>query len=190
MLTLAFILLTVNICNANQDYYWRDYTGKIPSDAFVAGQDVNQEKVYIGLVYLKSAGIVPTTILQGQKVTDILSVGNLNIPEKTQNYVQILCTDTPQMLEWITANKTHFHFLTMNKHVVRGGVQTDHWLSIGRVYYQNEIIIGKILSGRATINDAFMQYVHSNDITTAYSYEVLVNKESDRDSENELIEIA
>ena len=47
-------------------YYWRDYTGEIPEDAFPGGLDINQKPTYIGQAYLKGVGLIPTSLYPGQ----------------------------------------------------------------------------------------------------------------------------
>ncbi|CAG9764444.1 unnamed protein product [Ceutorhynchus assimilis] len=181
-ITLVVFLLAYKSFCYQTDYYWKDYTGIIPDDAFIAGHDYNGENIYVGLVYLGAEGIIPATITPGEKNT-YAAAGSDSV--KSQNYIQILCNQHPGSLKWIPVNKTDFHFITMHKQLVRGGIQNSNWLHIGRINHQGSLIVGKIMSGRAPINDAFMSYVYNEDVKKANSFETLtfVNLE-----DNELIE--
>ncbi|XP_060529306.1 uncharacterized protein LOC132703822 [Cylas formicarius] len=151
------------------DYYWKDYTGKVPEDAVPGGTDMNQEKVYIGQAFLQKEGIFPTTIYPGDKTVYVPWKG----AKKSQEFIQILCSRYPDSdaFKWTSANKTHLHLTTVNDHLIRGGIEDQKWLFIGRVKYQGQIVIGKVLQGN--VGNAIMYFAHDGNEHNAPSYEVL-----------------
>lgn len=67
------------------DYYWRDYTGEIPSDAVKGGRDVNNVTTYIGHVFVKNLGIIPVSIYPGQQSV----IANINGLHHLSNYISV-----------------------------------------------------------------------------------------------------
>lgn len=51
----------------HSDYYWRDYHGKIPSDAIEGGRDIRGHPTYIGQAFVLHHGILIGQIYPGQK---------------------------------------------------------------------------------------------------------------------------
>lgn len=82
-----------------------------------------------------------------------------------------MCGQDPESFRWIPSNSTHFHLLNTNNQIVRGGIEDNKWVNIGRVRYQGGTAIGKILSG--FIGGARMYFVHNEQELSADSYEVL-----------------
>jgi hypothetical protein len=66
LLLLVLLLIPLASCT-DANYYWREYTGKIPPDAVVGGADINGENVYIGQAYVKNSGLIPAQINAGVK---------------------------------------------------------------------------------------------------------------------------
>lgn len=55
-----------------KDYYWREYNGVIPEDAFPGGADMGGNPTYIGQTFFPSKTILtPTIIERGQKNASI-----------------------------------------------------------------------------------------------------------------------
>ncbi|XP_030750293.1 uncharacterized protein LOC115878071 isoform X2 [Sitophilus oryzae] len=66
LLVLCFLVgFTISL----NEYYWRDYSGTVPHDAYIAGKDTNGQNIYIGQVAVqKHTGIYPAVISPGKKV--------------------------------------------------------------------------------------------------------------------------
>ncbi|XP_030750271.1 uncharacterized protein LOC115878053 [Sitophilus oryzae] len=171
ILILSFLVSFILEFNlAYNDYTWRDYYpgGTIPSDAFSPGNDVNGNPLYIGQVLIKKnhSDIVPTTIYPDEPV-----YGASYGVKPADNFVQILCSQRPEYFTWTRTNSTDLHLLTNSLHFIRGGVEDGKWLYIGRVNYQGDIAIGKVLAGN--IGDALMYFVYKDKELNARSFDVL-----------------
>ena len=57
------------------DYYWRDYNGVVPFDAFPAGRDINGNDTYIGQVYVHLLGLFVGQIIPGTTQVDVPCYG-------------------------------------------------------------------------------------------------------------------
>jgi hypothetical protein len=51
--------------NCNSEYFWREYTGSVPEDTIVGGQDINGKDIYIGQAYVRNEGLIPVRISAG-----------------------------------------------------------------------------------------------------------------------------
>ncbi|KAJ8961143.1 hypothetical protein NQ318_008823 [Aromia moschata] len=154
------------------DYYWREYTGAIPVDAVSGGYDVNGRTTYIGQAYIKQWGIFPVTIYPGKKSVLAPIRGICEI----DNHIKVMCSSTTQNFKWIPANAADLHVKCINLHLVRGGVENESVLNIGRVVYQNEIVVGKVCGFR--VGKALMYFPDANKKKELHteSYEVLICK--------------
>jgi hypothetical protein len=66
--TVALILFIIGVQDAacyQRDYFWREYTGSVPEDAIVGGQDINGKDIYIGQAYVRNEGLIPVRISAG-----------------------------------------------------------------------------------------------------------------------------
>lgn len=61
------------------NYYWRDYTGIIPSDAVPGGTDINKVTTYIGQGFVKDQGIIPGIIYAGHNHITVPTHGTQNL---------------------------------------------------------------------------------------------------------------
>ncbi|KAF2887851.1 hypothetical protein ILUMI_18322 [Ignelater luminosus] len=64
------------------DYYWREYTGFIPSDAIIAGTDKSGKPIYIGQGFFKNIGLLPATIYKGSKSVSVTAIGKTHTADK------------------------------------------------------------------------------------------------------------
>ncbi|KAJ3642679.1 hypothetical protein Zmor_025440 [Zophobas morio] len=155
-------------------YYWRDYTGEIPADAFPGGHDLSNKPIYIGQAYLSGVGLIPTNLYPGQ--------AGLNLPcdwKVTYSDVgmKILCTPNPNSLSWENATSSDLHVTAAGKQLVIGGYQSRGarmLLNVGRVPHQGELLVGKVVGSEP--GQAVMYYVGSNKENAINSYQVLVQK--------------
>lgn len=58
------------------DYYWRDYNGKVPSDAVPAGEDVNGEPTFVGQIYLQGHGLFVAQIIPPNLQVEFAAYGH------------------------------------------------------------------------------------------------------------------
>ncbi|KAF5302556.1 hypothetical protein FQR65_LT00928 [Abscondita terminalis] len=68
-----FILLLCCTCQIHktngflyEEYYWQDFEGEIPTDAFPGGKDVNGKPIYVGQVFFASK-LLPAKIYEHDK---------------------------------------------------------------------------------------------------------------------------
>ncbi|KAJ3643279.1 hypothetical protein Zmor_026001 [Zophobas morio] len=126
-------------------YYWRDYTGKIPEDAFPGGHDSKGNPTYIGQAYLTGAGIIPTNVYRGQSAMYLPAGWEANYSDFA---MKILCTSNPKSLSWINVTPSDLHSVTAGKELVIGGYHPHNGgktlLNVGRVRHEGELIVGKI----------------------------------------------
>ncbi|EFA08774.2 uncharacterized protein LOC103314048 [Tribolium castaneum] len=153
---------------AKFDYYWRDYYGDIPDDAFPAGYDRNLEPTYIGQLFVLNHGLLTTRIYKGQKCVTASKEGIHTSSEA----IKILCSTQAEKFRWIPSTACELHVETIGKHLVVGGYENGKILNIGRGSYQEEVIVGKVCS--YNIGNALMYFPYKNEEVTMDSYEVLI----------------
>ncbi|KAK4886675.1 hypothetical protein RN001_002946 [Aquatica leii] len=149
------------------DYYWREYLGVIPDDAFPGGSDKSGAHTYIGQMFTKGL-LLPATIYQGSQ-TALASAGGISI--RQENFVKILCTQSPGRYRWIPTENSKIHLLT-DVHLVIGGTEAGYVLNIGRVNHEMNVVIGKIFADHTLHKGLKIPY--NNQEITYQSYEVLV----------------
>lgn len=73
--------------------------------------------------------------------------------------------------------------MTINKTLVRGGVEDGYILNIGRIASQGETVIGKIVTASADYPEtAPMFFAHKNKEKKVSNYEVLIYDSSESNS--------
>ncbi|XP_063922988.1 uncharacterized protein LOC135137293 [Zophobas morio] len=157
-------------------YYWRDYTGEIPEDAFPAGLDANTKPTYIGQAYLAGVGLIVTNVYPGQTT--------MNLPyyqvHPSDVGMKILCSSNPNSLFWENVTNRELPSTTAGKEVIIGGYQTNVYrmiLNIGRVLFQGELIVGKVTGNHPTENKAgqgILYFVAGGQENSVNSYQVLL----------------
>ncbi|XP_018562462.1 uncharacterized protein LOC108904402 [Anoplophora glabripennis] len=167
-LAIIFGCISNMFCDINYDYYWRDYTGDIPGDAVEGGRDVNNRKTYIGQVFVKNHGIIPVTIYPGIKSV----TANINGIHRLSSYIKILCSSSKENFKWFPADANRLHVQTINKHLVRGGVEYGLVSNIGRIKYQGELLVAKVCG--FNVGNAKLFFPAGNEEKHAESYEVLI----------------
>ncbi|KAG5868476.1 hypothetical protein JTB14_013079 [Gonioctena quinquepunctata] len=176
VIQLTFFFMSVSSMEVKEDaeviYYWRDYTGRIPSDAVPGGYDLNHETTYIGQVIVEDVGILPGIIYPGVK--------EMLIPEhgvkKVDYYIKIFCSPHKHAFKWIPVTDQKFKVQTINEHLVKGGIEKNNLLDIGRIAYQGEVVTGKIVTNSPDYPDtAPMFFVYKNEEHKTTNYEVLVS---------------
>ncbi|KAJ3617368.1 hypothetical protein MTP99_007097 [Tenebrio molitor] len=122
------------------DYYWRDYYGTIPDDAVPAGKDSHGHPLYVGLVYIRGFELLPATIFPKQEIARTTAYAHVL---NTNQHVKILCSPHQEAFEWTSIQSQDLHQY-VNRNLIPGGSEVGENLYIGRVYRNNEVIVGKI----------------------------------------------
>ncbi|RZC33802.1 uncharacterized protein BDFB_010403 [Asbolus verrucosus] len=136
------LLIIAQVCALQEDYFWREYTGSIPEDAVVGGNDINGNDVYIGQAYVKNEGLVVVQIYPGVKEVYAPMKGI----KKVDAYIKILCGPRENFY-WRPVNSSNLHLSLINKRAVVGGHEDGMGqIGIGRVSHEGEIKIGKVNS--------------------------------------------
>ncbi|XP_063922957.1 uncharacterized protein LOC135137267 [Zophobas morio] len=150
-------------------YYWRDYTGEIPEDAFPGGLDSNSKHTYIGQAFLAGEGVIPTTLYPGQTGLNLPCNWKVNYSEIS---MKILCTSSRSSLSWENTTNKELPLTTAGKRAVIGGHQHRGKLNVGRVLHQGELIVGKVHSIQPGQGE--MYFVSGDKEISVNSYQVLV----------------
>ncbi|KAK4874651.1 hypothetical protein RN001_014011 [Aquatica leii] len=117
-------------------YYWRDFNGHIPDDAFPTGNP----NYFIGQL-VKSRTLVPVLVHKdGQEVFAEFSYAGQ--PYTQKNNFQILCTTDASQFEWHKTNANDLHNLMFHRHFIIGGYDDGLPTFIGRAMGSRKI--GKI----------------------------------------------
>ncbi|KAK5641553.1 hypothetical protein RI129_010100 [Pyrocoelia pectoralis] len=122
-----------------EGYYWRDFNGTVPSDAYPGGTDVTGKPIFIGQVFDKY--LIPAKIYSNDKQAYYEHGGS---EYKATQHVKILCTQHPEQFEWIRTNNDELKLLT-DKNLIIGGYEPGSTTYIGRVRYKGEVSIGKAI---------------------------------------------
>nr|XP_023020356.1 uncharacterized protein LOC111508939 [Leptinotarsa decemlineata] len=174
---LEYLLLLSHLLAAEScgDYYWRDFSGRIPSDAIPAGNNANGLS-YIGQAYLHLYGVGVGTIIPNTSEILVPCYGHVHA---INTFIKILCSSIPSMFHWIHTSVSTFKMNVKDQCPVLGGLDRKTWditgtkgkLNIGRIYRKGEVIVGPVASYD---NDVWLYYP-SNGIEAREShYEVLV----------------
>ncbi|RZB38911.1 DUF3421 domain containing protein [Asbolus verrucosus] len=156
----AIALLTFTMQSQSCDYYWRDYNGMIPDDAFPGGKDKDGNDIYIGQIYVHCYGLCIGPIFPGRREVEFYCWGT----NRVTNVIKILCTQRPDDLKWLTTNYSTFHLHTINKNLVIGGydgkAEQVHNYYIGRIGYDGMVQIGTADS--LTAQTVYFYFLHNN----------------------------
>lgn len=159
------LLVKCFTCDANtgspfedfEGYYWRDYNGQIPKDAFLADIGVGDGPLYIAQV-LHSNLLIPGVIDQSLTTDAIYEYGNEE--RRTSTNVKIFCTEHSNGLEWAQTNTDDF-FID-NDYIV-GGYESGNKVFIGKSWQDGNPVIGKVI-----VHDSDPVFLH-----TTYSGEAI-----------------
>ncbi|RZC36411.1 DUF3421 domain containing protein, partial [Asbolus verrucosus] len=132
------VLITVSALQ--EDYTWREYTGSIPPDAVVGGEDINGKHIYIGQAYVRNEGLIVVQIYPGVRAVSAPIKG----VKKVDTFIKILC-GPQENFYWMPATFSDLHLALVGKHAVIGGHEDGGGqLNVGRISHEGEIKIGKI----------------------------------------------
>ncbi|KAF5297394.1 hypothetical protein FQR65_LT01325 [Abscondita terminalis] len=117
----------------NLGYYWRDFLGVTPDDAFVGGTDRHKRPVYVAQICGKRLTIGR---IFDNKVTYELRGKEYS----TTRFVKILCTLQPQRLQWLPTSVDRFD----KENFVIGGCESGCATYVGRVKDYGEHFVGTV----------------------------------------------
>ena len=123
-------------------YYWRDFDGSIPQDAYPGGRDINNRSIYIGQV-LSNNLLIPAKIYYNKSKAFYEYAGK---EYESEDNVKVLCTQQPENFKWIPTNNEDLKNLT-DVFLVKGGFEPGCTTYIGRLRFEGEVLVGKALTG-------------------------------------------
>ncbi|XP_044748600.1 uncharacterized protein LOC123309510 [Coccinella septempunctata] len=119
------------------DYYWREYYGVIPPDAFKIGSSDQKPQTYVGLVFdPERNGTFVTTIFDGTNYVYNVVKGKKS---KLTEHIQILCTMKPERLIWMVLNPEILKNLKDRKNV-QGHFHIGYNEKTGLEYFYHYIV--------------------------------------------------
>ncbi|KAK9870091.1 hypothetical protein WA026_006185 [Henosepilachna vigintioctopunctata] len=135
------------------DYYWRDFYGIIPPDAFPIGDENQYPQTYVGLVFDPlNNGTFVTTIADG--LDYVYNANDGKVFQKTK-LIQILCTTEADRLAWVTLTSGNASSVTAEYSFVRAGYhqrKNANDLRYVPTYFVVKISKCKIAYARSTIS--------------------------------------
>ncbi|KAF2888226.1 hypothetical protein ILUMI_17946 [Ignelater luminosus] len=174
MLPIIICLLKLCVlatCLSTDGYYWRDYYGTIPDDAFIGGHDIYGRPIHVGQI-LHGKNLLTAKIYQNDKRAFYSYYGS---EYSSTRDVKILCTLNAQKFEWITTTHDTMHLLT-GRHILNGGFEPGHQLYIGRTFHNQEAWIGRIVA--AKIDNLGLYIPFEGRETNIKSFEILTYNEN------------
>ncbi|XP_050501842.1 uncharacterized protein LOC114338959 [Diabrotica virgifera virgifera] len=182
------------VAYANQDDYlrWVSYDGTIPDNAVPAGEDANNNTIYIGRVYLNTntnqsswnyttdaKGYVPGNLREG--VVSLDTVLFQKVHTATEG-IEILTVVNGARIEWKFVKNYQFPqlFDTEAYHVARvgweyEGMEFNSTTYLGTVNFNDQPNIGKIFNAAVLWAENHVLYFPSQGtVLSGYSYYALV----------------
>jgi hypothetical protein len=169
--TIIFLLHHCGV-GSLENYYWREYVGRVPEDAIVAGETAAHTNVYIGQGCVQNGGLIVGAIFPGVKEVHVPYGGD----KKLDKYVKILCGPQDSFY-WMSANYSNLHLEVIGKHAVIGGHEHAHgYMNIGRISYGGDIKVGKVTSYWP--GKAYFYFVDNGSEKRVDSYQILMYNDS------------
>ncbi|KAB0792406.1 hypothetical protein PPYR_14365 [Photinus pyralis] len=178
-LILTFTVLNIFLAHASSatGYFWRDFDGFVPPDAFVAARDEYNNPIYIGQALHKDY-LVPAKILHNDRAAYYEYGG---WAYETKDNLKIFCTKEPEQFEWIYTSVKNLNTITGQFLVIGGYESAKSTIYIGRTKSAGLVLIGKVVADSSS--EAL--YVAQNGKSHSYtSYEVLSYKEKDKNQQH------
>lgn len=93
---------------------------------------------------------------------------------------QILCSPNLSSFKWVKVNDKEFFLQTLNKDLVRGGVEDGNIVNIGRIGFQGQIVTGKVITNSVDYPDTAPMFFAYKDKENKFTeYEVLIYESKD-----------
>ncbi|CAH1383066.1 unnamed protein product [Tenebrio molitor] len=102
--------------------------------------DSHGHPLYVGLVYIRGFELLPATIFPKQEIARTTAYAHVL---NTNQHVKILCSPHQEAFEWTSIQSQDLHQY-VHRNLIPGGSEVGENLYIGRVYRNNEVIVGKI----------------------------------------------
>ncbi|KAL3267255.1 hypothetical protein HHI36_011388 [Cryptolaemus montrouzieri] len=170
-------------------FYWRDYYGVVPPDAYPLGNSNQNPQTYIGMAYDGSSnGTFTTTIVEGLNYVYTNKGGKIT---KVTSPIQILCTREPESLLWVKLTRQNIKSLKKGDILVIGGLYLTTRAQYSyitrttkcKIYYAgyvsalNTSMQYALLDGKNATSDAFTWLLYrpkgmpgSNEDTKSYAH--------------------
>nr|XP_023020202.1 uncharacterized protein LOC111508817 [Leptinotarsa decemlineata] len=150
-------------------YYWRDWNGTIPSDAYVVAND-SKGPVYFAQAYLYNTGLFVGNIKK-QQFSIPLNPTTSNGPVKYSSVLKIFCA-SPDTLMWFPSNTTVTPKLERFVQPVLGGItNSNKTVYVGRFTTDGLTYVGSIHT------DYYLYYTkQTGDGGYVNKYEILIHE--------------
>ncbi|KAG5882984.1 hypothetical protein JTB14_004324 [Gonioctena quinquepunctata] len=165
---VLFSVFTVLVTSENT-YYWRDWDGSVPSDAYVAATD-GRGPLYIAQAYVYNTGLYIGYVQKNEKSIAVNPTTGSG-PVKNSKMLKVFCS-TSDKLYWLPSNTTATPQLIKFVQPVLGGITSSN----GTVY------VGRYVAGSysyiGSIHTDNYVYYRKSDGTGGYSsiYELLIHQ--------------
>ncbi|KAK5640390.1 hypothetical protein RI129_011201 [Pyrocoelia pectoralis] len=141
---LSYLIVSVFVFR----YFWRDFDGSIPEDAYAGGIDENNKPIYIAQIYSHNQFLIPAKLYYNDKTAYYEYNGKeLSVKEN----IKVLCTQQPERFEWLFTSNEDIKHVT-NKYLVKGGYEPGCTTYIGRMRRAGEVLVGKALTDNLPVN--------------------------------------
>nr|XP_023020206.1 uncharacterized protein LOC111508820 isoform X1 [Leptinotarsa decemlineata] len=170
--SINFIVLCVffsSVFCAN-GYYWRDWNGTVPSDAYVVVND-SRGPVYFAQAYVYNIGLFVGNIEKNQHSITVNPSTDIRLV-KSSNVLKIFCSSSEDSLMWIQSHSGLISKLTKFVQPVLGGITNNN----GTVYVGRYLLNGRMYVG-SIHSDYFLYYTRSSIQGGLVShYEILIQE--------------
>ncbi|XP_044759115.1 uncharacterized protein LOC123316905 [Coccinella septempunctata] len=155
MKALLIFSVAVFVASAQQCkprfHYWRPFNGTIPNDAFVASTDQDGKRSFVAKIVPMDqySWTVPTQFTEGtcNHLEFAWCCKSDNTVMRVDEFIEILCTDTPQNLSWRKVNAFASE-ISSKCCMVQGGIgwygDRIYRAFIGKGLRENRNFIGRI----------------------------------------------
>ncbi|KAF2888227.1 hypothetical protein ILUMI_17947 [Ignelater luminosus] len=166
MLPLLIFITFINCQRKPEGYYWKDYAGLIPDDAYQAGLDHNGRPIFIGQTI--HADYLVTVKLYHTGGKGYYPFGNRE--HAIERQIKVLCTMQPERFIWVQTTSDSVAYISDGRLVI-GGSDRNNPTYIGRMFYKLETTVGKIIADDRKWG---LYIVHDGDEMSFQTFEVLV----------------
>lgn len=136
------------IISSVEDYFWRDYSGIVPRDAFAAGTDSNGQPTYIAQISIPSVqdprrstvDVIPAVLRAGE--VEVYAPYNLGVHyvNAMNSSVKVMCVYSTGYYKWHSPKDP---LSSYHRYVVVGS-ESSRPLYLGRAVMNNQSLTGKI----------------------------------------------
>ncbi|XP_031354186.1 uncharacterized protein LOC116178742 [Photinus pyralis] len=136
------------IISSVEDYFWRDYSGIVPKDAYAAGTDANGQPTYVAQISIpyvrdprrSTVDVIPAVLRAGE--VEVYAPYNFDVTyvSAINSSLKVLCVYSSSYYKWhsLTTPLPSYH-----RYVVVG-YESSRPLYLGRAVMDNQTLTGKI----------------------------------------------